>query len=75
MNHTFYTLLYTFGGRVRSVSRQYKIQFKRYFVLVHPGVPLVRPRKTVLPELEFSPDCPPEFKPIITNLYQQVFKP
>lgn len=75
MTHTFYLRLYVFGQYVRSISRKQKVDLKKYFTVVHPGVPVIKPKTACKPELQYTADCPPYVKTVVENLYQQAFNP
>jgi hypothetical protein len=73
MNHTFYIRLYVFGQYVNAVSQKQKVDLNNYFDVVHPGVPVIKPKIVCKPELQYTADCPPYIRLMVDNLYQQAF--
>jgi hypothetical protein len=73
MNNRFYNCLYTFGRQIKYVSRTEKTRLSNYFIVVHPGVPIVGRKQKVKPQLDFVEGCPDQIKLTVINLYNQAF--
>jgi hypothetical protein len=73
MNNRFYACLYNFGQQIKAVSISEKVKLNNYFIVVHPGVPVVGRRQKLKPMLDFVDDCPEPIRYKIINLYQQAF--
>lgn len=73
MNSRFYTCLYSFGQQIKTVSRTEKTKLCNYFIVVHPGIPIVRSSLKVKPEIDFVDGCPEVIRTKILNIYHQAF--
>ncbi len=73
MNNRFYNCLYTFGQRIKVVSRTEKTRLSSYFIVIHPGVPIFGSKEKAKPELDFIEGCPDVIKSKILTIYNQVF--
>jgi hypothetical protein len=73
MNNRFYHSLYTFGQQIKTVSRTEKTKLSNYFIVVHPGVPIIGNKERARPELDFVEGCPDPIKTRIMHLYHQAF--
>jgi hypothetical protein len=65
--------LYVFGQQIKTVSRSEKTKFSNYFIVVHPGVPIIGNKQKAKPEIDFVEGCPDPIKTRILHIYNQAF--